>query len=246
MNVAVSLTPGTRSADLSLFGEGPGAYVVIDILRASTVLCTALANGAAEISPVADVDAARRLKANDPARKILLCGERGGARIEGFDLGNSPSEYTPKIITGRHLAYASTNGSVALAQAPKNVEVTVAGLVNISAAAEHIVERNLPALIVCAGKFDQFALEDVVGAGALIARLWELDPDLEIANDGAFTAQILWDHFKSDPVLPLWQSDHGKYLISQGFGADLAVCAGVDSLSVVPVMRDGRLIAAGN
>jgi 2-phosphosulfolactate phosphatase len=242
MHIAVSLSPGSRSADLALFGPGLGCYVVVDILRASAVVCTALANGAAEIIPVADEQTARALKQKD--QSALLCGERAGEKLPGFDLGNSPTEYTRQTVGDRRLIYSSTNGSAALAAAPPDVETLVAGLVNLSVAAEQLAALSRPTLIACSGKLGRFALEDAVGAGALIARLWELDANLELANDGALTAQLLWDHYRSDPVMPLWQSEHGKYLIGLGFGGDLSICAAVDSVPVVPVLRDGRLILA--
>lgn len=241
MHLAVSLSPGSRVADVAMFGPALGCYVMIDILRSSAVLCTALANGAEEILPVAEVEAARALKNDGPRRDALLCGERQGEKLPGFDLGNSPTEYTTSVVSKRRLVYSSTNGSAALAAAPVGVEVLVAGYPNLSAAADRIASLNLPTLLVCAGKLGQFALEDAVAAGALIARLWELDADLELVNDGSLTAQILWDRYRSDPVMSLWQSEHGKYLIGLGFGADLAICAQIDSVPVVPALREGRL-----
>jgi 2-phosphosulfolactate phosphatase len=245
MHCTVSLSPGSRKADLALLGDGVGTYVMIDILRASTVLCTALAHGAREIIPVDDIDKARLLRAELSDDDTLLCGERGGEKLPGFDLGNSPAEYTVEAVGGKKLIFASTNGSVALAAAPDGAEVVVAGLVNLSAAADYIAKLNRPTLIACAGKVSRFCYEDAVGAGALIARLWERDEHLEIVNDGAVAAQSLWDQCKADSSVATWQCEHGKFLIGLGFGNDLSVCAAIDSIPVVPVMRDGRLVALG-
>lgn len=240
MNIAVSLSPGTRTRDIAQLGDALGCYVVIDVLRASTVICTALSNGAKEIIPFADVEAARsqHTRAGSGA---LLCGEREGVKIRGFDLGNSPAEYTQDAVADKSLYYASTNGSVALAQAPHGVETIVAGLVNLTAAAEHIDKAGLTTLIVCSGREGGFSLEDAVCAGALIARLWEVSEHAEPATDSAYAAQAIWDRYKEDPTMALWQSDHGKYLISLGFGSDLATCADLDALPIVPALRDGRL-----
>ncbi|MCH8992486.1 MAG: 2-phosphosulfolactate phosphatase [Acidobacteria bacterium] len=243
MHLAASLISGSRDADIKMFGDALGTYVVVDLLRASAVICTALANGASEIIPVADVDEARTLRDKFGDERTLLCGERGGRKLPGFDLGNSPAEYTPEAVSGRRIIHASTNGSPALTAAPADTEVMVAGLVNLSAAAAHIARIGRPTLIVCAGKVSRFALEDAVAVGALIARLWETDVELELVNDGAGAAQALWDRFKSDPGVPVWQSEHGRFLISLGFGSDLSVCTDIDSVPVVPVMRDGRLVA---
>ena len=241
MHIAVSLSPGSRVRDIAQLGDALGCVVVIDVLRASTVICTALANGAREIIPFADVEQARRQRASGGADS-LLCGEREGVKIAGFDLGNSPTEYSEDIVASKSLYYASTNGSVALAQAPIGVETVVAGFVNLSAAAGHIEQTGLATMIVCSGREGGFSLEDAVCAGALIARLWEVSEHAEPATDSAYAAQGLWDGYKHDPAMALWQSDHGKYLISLGFGSDLAACADIDSVPVVPVMHNGRLV----
>ncbi|HEX9751270.1 MAG TPA: 2-phosphosulfolactate phosphatase [candidate division Zixibacteria bacterium] len=241
MHIAVSLAPAARRADCLLMGDALGAYVVIDILRASAVICTALANGAASVIPVDDVEPAREKREEPGLSDALLCGERGGHKLPGFDLGNSPSEYTRKVIGGKTLIHASTNGSPALQNAPQKAVVMVGGLVNLTAVAEQIVALNRPTMLVCAGKNDRVALEDAVGAGAIIAKLWELIESVELVNDGATIAQSLWDQYKSEPVSAMWQSEHGRYLISVGYGADLSVCAAIDSVPVVPVMRNGAL-----
>ncbi|HWO57035.1 MAG TPA: 2-phosphosulfolactate phosphatase [bacterium] len=240
MFISVSLSPGNRAQDLAQFQDTLGCYVVIDVLRASTVICTALANGAREVVPFASVEAARAARRTD----ALLCGERDGVKLPGFDCGNSPSEYTAEAIGGRTLLYASTNGAVALANAPEKAETLVAGFVNLTAAAEAIDRIGLTTLIVCAGKEGRFALEDAVCAGALIAKLWEVSEHAEPATDSAYAAQALWDRYKDDPNMALWQSEHGQFLMSLGFGADLAACAAIDTTSVVPVKRHGALVAA--
>lgn len=245
MHIAVSLSPASRARDIAQLGDSLGCYVMIDVLRASTVICTALANGAKEIVPFADVEKAQAEKPRIGS-DALLCGEREGVRLPGFDLGNSPSEYTPEMVSGKSLFYASTNGSVALTQAPPSVTTIVAGFVNLTGAAEAIDKVGLTTLIVCAGREGGFSLEDAVCAGALIAKLWEVSEHAEPATDSAYAAQAMWDRYKADPAMALWQSDHGKFLISLGFDSDLAICAATDSIAVVPEMRGGRLIASSH
>jgi 2-phosphosulfolactate phosphatase len=239
MHCAVNLIPGTIEQTLAPFGGMPLTFVVVDILRASTTICTALQNGAKDVIPFGDVEGARAAKAADPS--ALLCGERGGKKLEGFDLGNSPAEYTSDVVGGKSLLFSSTNGSVALAAAPSDAEVLVGGFVNATVVAQRIAELKRATVITCSGKMGQFALEDAAGAGVIIAKLWECVPDLELVNDGALAAQTLYDRYKSDPAMALWQSRHGTYLIEIGFGSDLSLCAAVDSVPVVPVMEDGRI-----
>jgi 2-phosphosulfolactate phosphatase len=244
MHLAVSLAPAILPQTMARFAGGALTYVVVDILRASTTICTALANGAKEVVPFGEIDAARSAKESDEWRDALLCGEREARKLPGFDLGNSPAEYTPKVVGGRSLLFASTNGSVALSAAPANATVLVGGIVNATAAAEKIAALNQTTVISCSGQFGQFSLEDAAGAGAIIAKLWAQAEELELVNDGALAAQALWDQYKEDPSVVMWQCRHGIYLIECGFGSDLSLCSAVDAHSVVPVMRDGRLVAA--
>lgn len=244
MHLAVSLAPAVLPQTLKRFGDAPLTYVVVDILRASTTICTALANGARDVIPFGEVEEARAAREQDKWRDALLCGERGAKKLDGFDLGNSPADYTPEAIGGRSLLFASTNGSVALASAPPNARVLVGGLVNVAAVADKIAALDQATVIACSGKFGQFALEDAVGAGAIISRLWERVSTLDLVNDGAMGAQAIWDQYKDDPSRVMWQCRHGIYLIEVGFGSDLSLCSAIDTHAVVPVMRDGRIVAA--
>lgn len=244
MHLAVSLAPATLPQTLKRFAGGVMTYVVVDILRASTTICTALANGAKEVIPFGEVEDARAARERDEWRDALLCGEREARKLPGFDLGNSPADYTPEVVGGRSLLFASTNGSVAMATAPPNATVLVGGLVNMTAVADTIAELDQTTVIACSGKFGQFALEDAVGAGAIISKLWERVAGLELVDDGAMAAQAIWDQYKEDPSRVMWQCRHGVYLIEVGFGSDLSICSTVDSHAVVPVMRDGRLVAS--
>ena len=127
MHLSVSLIPGSRPADVALFGSGLGAYVVIDILRASTVLCTALANGAREIIPIADHERALKLRKESEDTDALVCGERAGQKLPGFDLGNSPSailqagrdRFAGRVVAQR--TSAGVTGAVAAAEAAERV-----------------------------------------------------------------------------------------------------------------------------
>lgn len=244
MHLGVSLAPVTLPLTLKRFGDTPLTYVVVDILRASTTICTALANGAKEVIPFAEVEEARAAREQEEWRDALLCGERGAKKLEGFDLGNSPADYTPEVVGGRSLLFASTNGSVMMSTAPPNATVLVGGLVNVTAVADKIAALNQTTVIACSGKFGQFALEDAVGAGAVISKLWERVSGLELVDDGAVAAQAIWDQYKDDPSRVMWQCRHGIYLIEVGFGSDLSLCSAIDTHAVVPVMRDGRIVAA--
>ena len=162
MRVAVCLAPG---------GCAPGARdtaVVIDVLRATTTLTTAFANGARAVLPAATVPEAHALRDRTPG--ALLCGERDGRKIEGFDLGNSPAEYDAAIVAGRTLVFASTNGSQAMLAARAARRTLLGAFVNASAVVR-AVGGDAAVTLVCAGKLGRFCLEDAACAGLLCARL---------------------------------------------------------------------------
>ena len=170
MRVAVRLVPGREPPPRG------GVAVVVDVLRATTTLTVALANGAARCVPVLDPEEARALKQRDP--EVLLCGERQGRTIPGFDLGNSPLEYTPDRVAGRTLVFASTNGSRALRYAEGADERVAGAFVNAGAVVERLSGAAHVAL-VCAGALGHPALEDLGCAGWIARRLAERGAELD-------------------------------------------------------------------
>jgi 2-phosphosulfolactate phosphatase len=158
--------------------------VVIDVLRATTTICTALAAGAREVVVTAGVDEAIRLAQTlDPA-STLLAGERNAIRIAGFQLGNSPGEMTPDVVRDRTLVMTTTNGTAALLAAAGAREVIVAAAVNLNAASERAraafaADRNV--MIICAGREHGFGLDDAYVAGRIAAALGGEPTDAAIA-----------------------------------------------------------------
>ncbi len=214
---------------------------VVDVLRASTSIAFAYAGGAARIIPVVSIEAATSLAMKLGEEGVLLCGEREGKRIDGFDLGNSPQEYTEDRVAGKTLLLTTTNGTKAITLCEAAKEVVVAGLVNVSAVVEHLLRAEEGLGLVCAGKFGRFSMEDAVCAGMIVARLKDhLGNDLEL-SDSAGAAEIIYRSNPLDTATLLQNCEHGKYLGSLGFNEDLLVCAAVDALSVVPIVQQGRI-----
>ena len=142
--------------------------VVIDVLRATSTLVVALDHGARRVVPLEQPAEALRLRDREPG--VLACGERGGLIVAGFDLGNSPLDYSAERVRGRTLAFASTNGSRAMRAIAGSGERWLASFVNATAAADALFGRGF-VRIVCAGKLGRFALEDAACAGLLCVRL---------------------------------------------------------------------------
>ena len=206
----------------------PGSTaVVVDVLRASTTLTCALAAGAARAIEAVTPEEARGLRARHP--RALLGGERDGRRIDGFDLGNSPAEYTASVVRGRTLIFASTNGSLAVRWARRATRRVLGAFVNAQAVARAVRGAG-HVTIVCAGKLGGFALEDAAFAGWLARDLEREGARLDgaaarlavaLAPDGAAGVRAV-----------LEGSEHGRVLASYGgeFRRDVARCAALDTV----------------
>jgi 2-phosphosulfolactate phosphatase len=212
--------------------------VVFDVLRATSTFLTALAHGASRIYPVGSVEEALELHQRLP--QALLGGERGGVRLPGFDLGNSPREYTVESVGGRDIISTTTNGPVALRACAHAAAVFAGALLNADALAAHL-RAVQPAperlLLVCAGTGADFAWEDAIGAGSLLTRLGN-------AWDGGDAAQLVrnaYAHARTDLAGALGGSVNGQRLQEIGLGGDVAYCASEGSLATVALLRNGAL-----
>jgi len=240
MKIDVYFTPlGLNAGDLT--GRG---VVVIDVLRATSSIVTALSSGAKAVVPAATSEEAVRLTANLEKDGIVLAGERRMLKIEGFGLGNSPREMTAEAVRGKTMYLATTNGTPALVAAQGGEPVLVAAALNFSAVAERaravFAERG-DLVIICAGRERQFALEDAYTAGRLIkavkkgARKVALNDAAQVSLDLASQQGGWQDAFDS--------SDAARQLVETGLRDDVAFCAHPDRFSVVPVYADRRITA---
>ncbi len=218
------------------------AAVVIDVIRASTTIVTALHHGCAAIVPVRTVKDAKAV-ALSLGDGVLLGGERGAARAVGFDLGNSPAEYGREIVQGKILVLTTTNGTRALQAIDGARAIIVAAFSNVSAVARWLRRAGLDVLIVAAGLHGHFSLEDAVGGGMLVDRLLGVSDSGVTLSDAARAAHLLYEGHRIDLLGMLRASEWGIGIVKKGFGADLEICARVDVTDVVPVMREGRLVA---
>jgi 2-phosphosulfolactate phosphatase len=231
MKLDAALTP----ADISRLPErdlSRTTCVVFDVLRATSSMITALANGAAEIFPAKTIEEARALKNAVPG--ALLGGERHGERIEGFDLGNNPFEYI--ALAGKKIISTTTNGTIALRACEHAGRVLVGALLNLGALREELI-RSHPAevLLVCAGTFETFALEDAIAAGLLAAEF----PAAEL-TDAAVAAIATARRFAS-PLAGLLAARNGRALAARGWNDQIEWCAQVSRFDAIGAM-DGGII----
>lgn len=212
-----------------------GTAVVIDVLRATTTMVTALAAGCTDIRPCATIDEATELAGGLRGGRVLMGGERHGVKIAGFDLGNSPLEYTAEICGGSVLVMTTTNGTRALLRAAEADRVLIAGFVNFSAVCEQLRHDPRPTHIVCAGTDGEVTLEDTLLAGALVGYLCSaFEPRL---NDSARLARDGFENHGPALLAALELSSGGRNLLDLGYAADIRFAAGVDQFRLAPEVR---------
>jgi len=202
--------------------------VVFDVLRATSSMVTGLAHGAVEIYPVCSIEEARALKVRLP--DAVLGGERHGDMIPGFDVGNSPLEYAD--VRDRRIVTTTTNGTVALRACEGAKRVLVGALLNLHALAAAL-RASAPAtiLLVCAGTFDLFALEDAYAAGRLIGGLGGAT-----LGDAAQAVAAIAGRYPN-PLDALLAARNGQALVAAGRTADVEWCAQVSRYNVVGLME---------
>jgi 2-phosphosulfolactate phosphatase len=237
MKLDVLLTPGELSP-----GEiADRTVVVLDVLRATTSIVEALAAGARTLYPVATIEEAIRLANTLGREEVLLAGERKALPIEGFDLGNSPAEFTRRRVSGKTIVMSTTNGTLALSAAGGGNRVVVGAWTNFTAVVEELLRTEGQPLFLCAGRDRAFGLEDAVCAGHMAAALVEAAPDTEWElNDGAVAALALATRYP-DPRALFPDTAAGRAITEAGLATDLAFCARRDIRNVVPVLQDRQI-----
>ena len=223
--------------DLLPFSDLTGKTVVVtDILRATTTITFAIANGATAITPVLTPEDAFRLAADQP--NALIGGERGGVKVNGFDLGNSPREYTQAVVSGRQIVLTTTNGTRTLQACRAAEYILVGSFLNLHAIVDRLGHVEGELVIACSGREGGFCTEDTVFAGACVAALAETQ-----LTDAAETAKILYQTHRDDLSGMLKNCYHGQRLASIGLGEDLEFCAQMNLVDVLPCLIDGRITA---
>ena len=220
---------------------------VIDVLRASTSIATALASGARAVIPLESSDEViTRAKAFE-RRDVKLAGERRMLPIPGFDLGNSPAEFTREGIEGKTVLMTTTNGTVAITNTQGARDVVIASYVNFTAVCTMLrtaLRGGADIAIVCAGRDRHFALEDAGCAGRYVNHVSKRMTNISL-NDAAQACAMI-DRKYGDQIVRLFDaSEHGRALREAGFADDLAACAAVDSYPVIPLYQDRIITKLG-
>lgn len=220
---------------------------VIDVLRASTTIAVALANGAKAVLPVDDADEALTRARSLERADTRLAGERKMATIPGFDFGNSPREFTAEAVEGKTIVMTTTNGTVSLTAVQGARDVVVASYVNFSAVLAMLraaARGGSDLAIICAGRERRFSLEDAACAGRYVRQVAKRSPEIEL-SDSALACSMVDRRYGDDLTRLFQDSEHGKALVAAGFADDLSLCASLDAYSVVPVYSDRQITRLG-
>jgi len=236
---------------------GPGAVLpplvagrvvaVIDVLRASTTVAAALANGARNVVPLDSADAVMTRSRQLERADVRTAGERKMQPIPGFDLGNSPREFTREVVEGKTVLFTTTNGTTALLAVQGARDIIVASYVNLTAVTTLLrtaARGGTDVTIVCAGRDRQFALEDAACAGRFARLVSEHVPEIEL-GDGALACTIIDGRYGDGLDRMFAESEHGRALAGAGFADDLVACAAVDAFPVIPIYQDRQITLLG-
>lgn len=205
--------------------------VVIDVIRATSTIAAALAHGANGVLPVASLEDAFALKAQNP--KALLAGERGGQALPGFDMGNSPEDFTTERVGKRRIILTTTNGTQALAACAGARAVMTASFLNLTAVAEKLLKLGPPWIILCAGCNGEFGVDDAVVAGALAEAMGQDHPLVSLYRSA-----------RRNLMNTLLGSDAGRELINVGMEKDVPFCAQLNLYPVVPTLDKNGVLKA--
>jgi len=209
--------------------------VVIDMLRATSVITTALANGCSSVIPVLTVEEALDI-AGDDRERYILGGERKALKIEGFDFSNSPLDYSKENVEGKTLVITTSNGTRAIKGSEGAKNILIGAMINAKAVAEKILELNNDVVIVNAGTLGQFSMDDFICSGYIIDHLSK-STDIDL-TDIATTAHYVYKS-NEDIVSFIKYAWHYKRIIELGLEADLEYCCTKDCIDVVPEYYEG-------
>jgi 2-phosphosulfolactate phosphatase len=217
--------------------------VVIDVLRASTTLAVALSHGARCVIPFESADEAITRARSFERSDVLLAGERKMVQIPGFDLGNSPRDFTRQAVEGKTILFTTTNGTSALLAAQGAKEVVVGSYVNFSAVMTMLTDtssENGGVALLCAGRERHFSLEDAACAGRFVRALDTDGADAQM-NDAAAAALMIEKRYGDNISAMLLEAEHGRALAGAGFDGDLEICAQLDAYPVIPVYAERQI-----
>ena len=231
-----------HTPELTPTGKAPECAIAVDVLRATSTIATVLAAGGEAVQVFSDLDQLIEVSEKWPCEKRLRAGERGGAKVAGFELGNSPLDCTPELVQGRRLFISTTNGTRALQRVQDSPNLLAAALINRAAVVQFLQELQPETVwIVGSGWEGSFSLEDTVCAGAIAHSLLQqtqLSPEELAGNDEVISAIALYSQWQDNLLGLLHQASHGQRLLRLDCLDDLKYCSQTDILDVLPIQHE--------
>jgi 2-phosphosulfolactate phosphatase len=210
--------------------------VIIDILRATSAICTAFEHGAEKIIPVATIDEAREYK----QKGFVVGAEREGLPVDGFDFGNSPFSYMGNHIKGKTIVITTTNGTQAIEAAKDASQILIGSFLNITSLCDYLQLQHKPVLLLCSGWKNKFNLEDALFAGA-VTEIISQNKNYKL-GDAALALKYLYELSKKDPDKFLRNASHKERLAKLGLKEDIKYCLQTDLTKAIPVYKNGALV----
>ncbi|MFM1893796.1 MAG: 2-phosphosulfolactate phosphatase [Crocinitomicaceae bacterium] len=233
--VEVCFTPG----EYTYFKGEFEIVVVIDVLRATSAICTAFQYGVAAIIPVPTLEEALAYK----QQGYLAGAERKGQIVEGFDFGNSPFSYMKEEFKGKEIVLTTTNGTKSLDVAKDADMVIVGSFLNLEAMFHWLEEKNLNILCLCSGWQDKFNLEDTICAGAICDYLISTGKFTSV-EDSSIAAKYLYLSAKDNYLGYLKSSSHRRRLKNLNLNEDIKYCLTPNQTNVIPILKNGKLVVS--
>lgn len=232
-NLEVCFSP----AIFNRFENPESIVVIIDVLRATSAICTAFANGAAKIIPVAEVHEAKEYK----EKGYLVAAERDGYVLDFADFGNSPFNFTREKVEGKTIVYCTTNGTRIIDLSSSAYKTVIGSFLNISSLIKWLIEQDRDIILFCAGWKDKFNLEDTICAGAIADKLLE-NKSFSTTCDSVFAAVDLWTLAKKDPLDYIEKAAQRSRLRDKGLDNCIEFCFTFDFTDRIPLIYKGILI----
>lgn len=235
--VEVCFAPG----DFHQYEDGFDLIVVIDVLRATSAICTAIEHGVKEIIPVATLEEAFEYK----KKGYIVAAERNGEIVEGFDIGNSPYTYMEPELKGQTVALTTTNGTKAIRIAEQKETVVIGSLNNLQSLCDWLIKQDRNVLVLASGWKDKFNLEDTICGGAIANILLE-SGKFTSNEDSSVAAKFIYRSARENIFAYLKASSHRRRLRALELNADVSYCLTPNNLTAIPILKNGRLVPLEN
>lgn len=215
--------------------------VVIDVLRATSAICSALNNGVSAVIPVSTIDEAKTYQ----EKGYLVGAERQGEIVEGFDFGNSPYSYMKPELKGKEIVLSTTNGTRAINIAQEADQVIIGSLVNLEAITNYLIRQNKNVLCLCSGWKDKFNLEDTICGGAISETLIN-SGNFSSDEDSSVAAKYLYMSAKDNYMGFLKSSSHRRRLKRLNLNKDIKYCLTPNQIDLIPTLQNGKIVKLNN